>query len=121
MSAENGRERKARPRPHVDPDVEEQRLRDACDLYHERHEFTIGDLVCMKRGIQIASRRAPGSEPVFVVMDVFPDAEVCTDYANMSHYGIRDDVYLGFYDEDDDFVFMPFDSRRLEPWPRSSD
>lgn len=105
-------------RPHVHPDAETIRLRDACALYHCGHVFKVGDLVCKKRGIHIASQENPGSEPVYIVMDIIPDAAPCTDVSTIQCYGIMYDLYVGYYDEDDDFSFMPTDSRRMEPWPR---
>jgi hypothetical protein len=107
-------------RPDVYPDIEADRLASACAAYHRWREFKIGDLVVITRGLRVASVQS-GSEVVYVILDMFPDAPVCLDVSDLSHYGQRFDVYLGAYDEDGDFVTYPFDSRRLEPWPRRDD
>jgi hypothetical protein len=110
-----------RPRPHVAPNVEAARLCDACAIFHRRYTFQVGDFIVIKRGIRIESTRGEGSEPVYVVLDFFPDAEMILNPENPMSYGLCYDLLIGHYDEDGDFIFSPMDSRRVEPWPRRSD
>ena len=97
-------------------DIERERLRDAYAVYHRQHAFAVGDLVREKDGIRIGSQqRQPNN--AYVVMNVCPDPVVCWDPTKSEVYGLRLDIYLGFYDEDGDFLFTWSDSRRFEPLP----
>jgi hypothetical protein len=114
-----GSRSRRKPRPYIDPDVEETRLRDACAVFLREYGFVVGDLVVLKRGIRIESAlEGRGSEPVYVVLDLIDDAEMVLDVTHLEHYGIRYDVIIGHYDEDGDFITSPMDSRRLQPWVR---
>lgn len=99
----------------VAPDVEAARLREARAAYAREHHFTPGDLVRIKDGLRVISQPQGPPTGTFVVLEVFPDAEVFRDVRAPDFYGMKFDVILGFYDEDGDWMSRPYDSRRLEP------
>ena len=110
-----------RPKPMpIAMDVERVRLADAFATYRRVHRFEPGDLIRPKPGIQIESKREQCPTGTYVVMDVFPHVETTIDPRDLMTYGLRLDIYVGFYDDDGDFIFMPSDSRRYEPLPKDA-
>jgi hypothetical protein len=102
-------------KPPVARDIELVRTRDAYATYLQQHTFQEGQLIQEKDGLRSEYRNARNPNNVYIVTELKPDAAVNWDSANLSTYGLRYDVQVGFYDLDGDFCFMWIDGRRFEP------
>src|SRR5688572_29424074 len=85
-------------KPAVARDIELIRTRDAYAIYLNQHTFQKGQLIQEKDGIRSEYRSVRNPNNVYVVMEIKPDAAVNWDAVNLSTYGLRYDVQVGFYD-----------------------
>lgn len=111
-------EDKVKPAP-IALDIEAVRLRDAYAVYCRENRLKPGDIVREKRGIAFVTDPRKPPTLAYIVMDVKPEAEPHYNVTDMATYGLRFDIYLGYYDSDGDFIFLWSDSRRYEPFPEA--
>jgi len=109
-----------KPAP-VAMDVERVRLADAFAAYWRQYDFAPGDLIRRKGGIWIESQGSKSATGAYVVIETRPDAKPFDDPVEFGLYGLKFDLYVGFYDEDGDFIFKWSDSRRYEPLPEDAE
>lgn len=103
-----GQDEGDRPKP-VDRDIDIARLRDMAAAYMRPKAFRPGQLI---QKITAKDDHSPNN--LFIVQEVVDDFTVNMDPNNLSTYGLRFDLRIGWFDIDGDLCIIPSDSRYYE-------
>lgn len=90
-------------------------LRKQYDIFTQRHDFEVGQLVCWKEGLKHKKRPRQG-EPAVVIGVLEEPILAPTDEPGSPYFREPLDLVLGVLDEDGDFMTFHYDSRRFEPF-----
>lgn len=88
-----------------------EKLKAAHSLYAEKNEFSAGQLVTWKDGMQ--NKKSDG--PFVVVETICPPVIDQEERSGSQYYREKLDIVLGVFDRDGDFVLYHFDSARMRP------
>ena len=89
-----------------------KKLQKAHELFTKKHEFRVGDIVEWKPGMENRVSKGP-----FVVVEILPEIVMNTEEsAGITYFREPLDIVLGQIDEEGDFIFFHYDSRRIQPF-----
>lgn len=91
------------------------KLKELAKLFGEVSEFSVGDEIVWKDGLNNCTR--PAKDEVAIVLEVLPEPIRGTDTSSPEG-GARNDIVIGVLDDDDSLLHYAMDSRRFKLAPK---
>ncbi len=92
-----------------------QLLKECKDSFNLKHSFKLGDIVKWKPYLK--NRTIPDYEEPMIVLEILENPIFDKEEGpNSSYYNEPLDIILGIIDEEDEFISLHFDSRKIQPF-----
>jgi hypothetical protein len=97
------------------------RLKEIFKQYDQKYEFQPGMIVCWKS--QLLSNKGVGGydDPMIVVKTLEPPILDTASDSGSAYFNEKLDIVVGFIDDDEEFLFLHLDSKRLKKSIRSNE